>query len=627
MYATFSVIQGCLAVPAKAPFGPKECIMSTCQTRKTPWRPGGPHFGLLAAVVLAILAAAIPSIAWGEVWRFGIVADTQWNVPNDGQSPNSIPAGIIQQIHREFIRQNVRFVIAVGDLVDKANQDSVDARALYVQDLYNAGIGFYPLRGNHDAAWGGPNGSGPEFQRIYPQGQNGRNNATPAFSAGLGVDTGIAPQPKTRSDTFVVGGNFSSPDVVCNGVSKAGLTYSFDYHDARCILLDQWEDSSSKSASTIEKQLDWIDARLADPNRPAHAFVFGHKNLLGARNKNNLFGNNIGKDDPGDGNGVPFAQLSEEQQTAMQAKQDTANKFIASLQKRGVHVYISGHDHLHYNSIVASPNGKSRVRQLIGQSASSKFHIPVPPVSSNETAISQDVDNVGFYVVEVAGPQTTFHYYAAPVVLKHVKVDDHLLAKTPDFTGKWQELERFGYSLNGREFLVPQGQSYTVVQDDTAQAVAHGETGYLGTTAAILAGVNGNAARTSHDRPLTRAVNTGWAPAAGTASDVFTLWGLHNCGDTRPDTYVLAMTFRGDGVSDEQLAAGQLVLAAKDKAGRWVNAVEAIPNVTKKFVFGPYDARYQLGDYGVDQATHTAWAVLNTEGEFAVVAPASVPAE
>ena len=33
------------------------------------------------------------------------------------------------------------------------------------------------------------------------------------------------------------------------------------------------------------------------------------------------------------------------------------------------------------------------------------------------------------------------------------------ISKTPDLTGQWKKLETFGYSLNGRGFLIPQGQS------------------------------------------------------------------------------------------------------------------------------------------------------------------------
>ena len=47
--------------------------------------------------------------------------------------------------------------------------------------------------------------------------------------------------------------------------------------------------------------------------------------------------------------------------------------------------------------------------------------------------------------------------------------------------------DTFGYSLNGIEKIVDQGAGYTLT-DTTAKAIANGEPGYKGTTAAILGG-------------------------------------------------------------------------------------------------------------------------------------------
>ena len=50
----------------------------------------------------------------------------------------------------------MKLVVAVGDLADNTSGVAADAvknedvRATFAQDLYNAKIGFYPLRGNHD---------------------------------------------------------------------------------------------------------------------------------------------------------------------------------------------------------------------------------------------------------------------------------------------------------------------------------------------------------------------------------------------------------------------------------------------------------------------------------------------
>jgi hypothetical protein len=38
----------------------------------------------------------------------------------------------------------------------------------------------------------------------------------------------------------------------------------------------------------------------------------------------------------------------------------------------------------------------------------------------------------------------------------------------------------------------------------------------------------------------------------------------------------------------------------------------------KKFVLGPWKSDYGLGTYGIDLKTHTAWAVINYNADFAV---------
>jgi hypothetical protein len=38
----------------------------------------------------------------------------------------------------------------------------------------------------------------------------------------------------------------------------------------------------------------------------------------------------------------------------------------------------------------------------------------------------------------------------------------------------------------------------------------------------------------------------------------------------------------------------------------------------KKYVAGPWKKGYELGTYGLDAKTNTAWAVINYNGAFAV---------
>src|SRR5208337_1806726 len=173
---------------------------------------------------------------------------------------------------------------------------------------------------------------------------------------------------------------------------------------------------------------------------------------------------------------------------------------------------ISGHDHMHQRSLIASPDGLSVGHELISASDSSKFYTPTALSDPNwfgqktgdtnrETSLAQDLYRVGFYIFTIHGPLVTAHYYA----------DDHGgwlsgasypsgpsgagTQVTPTFN--FVERETFGYSLNGQEFLVPQGSPYTVVRD-----------GFDWTIAQILGGTNMSTAQDYTLRPLTKNVNT-----------------------------------------------------------------------------------------------------------------------
>jgi len=584
-------------------------------------------FVLTAGRVLAITVCLGALSSSAAPWKFGVISDTQWTgSPDDGKSPGTVPCGIIVQCDQAFIAQGVKFVIAVGDTVDTGSQRDMDTRALFAQDLYNAGIGFYPCRGNHESGW---TGSAAEEGRIYPQILNGgTNNLTPAdvLASGYGIDTKIT-NAAPAGVPFVIGGNFSYPTNV-NGTNVnsyfGGLSYSFDYNNVRFVLIDQFENANpGGNLSSAPIQQPWINQELADPARPQHAFVFDHKNLLGGNHKDNIMGANINNSDPGDGVGVNFSSLSPANQAALTAKEQAEDAFISSLATNKVHFYISGHDHHHYDSIVKSPLSGYSVHQIISASDSSKFYIPQLPVSTNDTPISQDLEKLGYYIYTVDGPRVTVDYYGVDITTDPSFVasssSEVIITNTPTLTGRWQKILSYGYSLNGQEFIIPEGASYASIADNTATAVAHGETGYLGTTMQIHAGVNGSSATNNYGKAWSKAVDTGWSPAAGTASDILTLQGLTAPNSNVTDTYALAMSYNSAGLTAAQLASGLFCLVAKDASGNWVNAVDANTGGTKIFVHGPWNAGYGLGAYGVDETSGTAWAVVNHASDFAVI--------
>ncbi|MEI6561865.1 MAG: metallophosphoesterase [Verrucomicrobiota bacterium] len=376
--------------------------------------------------ILAILGSVTSVFA--DPWSFGVIADSQWSGPDDGKNPNTVAADIIKQVNAEFIAKGVKLVVAVGDTVDKASKASTDTRALYAQDLYNAGIAFYPLRGNHDAAWVD---SGEEFARVYPQIGTGMNNSTPEDIVAAEIipagDMQANPPAQKKGQPFILGSNFSAP--ATNALYKS-VSYSFDYDNVRFVLLDQFDNSGNTKNSTIAEQVDWISSRLADSKRPKNALVFGHKNLLGGGHKDNLFGDHKGND-PGD---------------ADPAQQPAQNAFFAALAQNHVHYYISGHDHHHSFSAITSPDGQGGLCQIICASDSNKFYEPKPPYSANQKPLALDLHKIGYYIFTVDGPRVTMEYYGVDVSDQLDKASGTFKA-TPQLTGHWKKLCTSGYNL------------------------------------------------------------------------------------------------------------------------------------------------------------------------------------
>ena len=501
-----------------------------------------------------------------RAWSFGVMADTQWGVDN-GKNPNSVAVDFINQINARFIAKGVKFVIQVGDLTSNGTRRALDTRATYAQALYNAGIGFYPLRGNHEPSAK----AAAEFQRIFPQTGDGRHNLTPP-DAMITTRDDAATRPVAKTgEAFTVGRDFSSPSP-----RLAGLSYSFSYRDTRFVLIDQFFSADGQRNPTAH-QLSWIDDVLGARPAGGQAFVFGHKGLIQPQHRDGLFGADPAED---------------------AASQD---RFITSLVRHGVHLYVSGHDHIHNRSLFSTSDGKTaRIGVLTCASDSSKFYRPERPSNDDEydvpafghrreTPIVQERERVGFYVFTVDDPRVTIDYFSAE--------------PAPQLS--FSKRETFGYALGGKEFVIPQGASYSIVQDRRG-----------GVQARILAGENRGSQRDGAHRPLAKTVHTGWTEPDASLSPVLSLWmTTSRLGSDQTDTYVLAMTYPALAGDDSSSVA----LGMRDESGGWVNAVAVNHTGQTRAVDGPWQPGYSVGTYGVDPTTHTAWAVIDHDGEFAVV--------
>jgi Calcineurin-like phosphoesterase len=297
--------------------------------------------GVLAALAVIVatipgaVAKPLPVVPIDQAWSFGVMDDTQWTTTDPASANrNAVAISIINQINPQFVKAGVKFVVQVGDLTENGNDADIAARAAAAQPLYDAGIGFFPMRGNHET-YGTANSFGiPAFQANFPQ------------TRGLSQTFGAT--------------SFSSPTSVSPDLN--GTSYSFDYgatgSSARFVIVDPWVTPSRNVAPgngynygySIADQQAWISSRLDQQTRgTTQAFVFSHQPLIAENHQDSPFV------------GQTYAN------PAMQ------NAFLASLQASGVKYYISGHDHINQRSIITSPDGASKVQEIIGASDSRRL--------------------------------------------------------------------------------------------------------------------------------------------------------------------------------------------------------------------------------------------------------------
>jgi len=371
-------------------------------------------------------------------------------------------------------------------------------------------------------------------------------------------------------------------------VDAGTSNYSVTYKGTKIVLLDILTADSATNATTgLSQATTWMGNQLSAADH-TQAFVFDHKNLLGQNHKDNAFG------------------------SSNDANPTQQNAFFSTLASNNVKYVISGHDHMDYRSQVTSPDGASKVQEIITASDSYKYYDPAAPFSSRDQSISQQLGKTGYYLYTVDGPRVTGKYYAT------TPLANGDVAANP----VWTLTDKFGYSLNGTSKQVAQGASYKM-NHSIAAGTSYGETGYVGTTMNILNGTNGSNLKTADGRALTKDLEIGWAAkASGPAkaqSDILTIWGMSDLGNVdKTDTFALSLSFAASGISADALS--NYYIASKDANGNWINSVDLNNGGTKNFFLGAYSDAYGLGSFGIDTATNTAWAVVNqTGGDFVVI--------
>jgi hypothetical protein len=169
-------------------------------------------------LIVPLLVACMVAPVLGQSWKFVVVGDTR----SDGAN-NGVNTAIVSELANAIVSEGARFVLVPGDLANSGGvSGAFTTWKTAMQPVYGAGIGVYPIRGNHDL----------ESSGYW----------TSAFGAGI-------------------------PD---NGpTGEINYTYSFSYNNAFIVGLDEYVNAHRVNQT-------WLNQQFAANTKP-HVFVFGHE--------------------------------------------------------------------------------------------------------------------------------------------------------------------------------------------------------------------------------------------------------------------------------------------------------------------------------------------------------------
>lgn len=185
---------------------------------------------LIFTVIFVIILTAHAAHAAEHSWRFIVTGDSRSNGEHNG-----VNVPILTEIANEIVKRDVDFVLLSGDLVvGSPEQEKIQSQLTTWMDVmkpvYDAGIGVYPIRGNHDTGGTKMSADSTAWNNIFT-------------------------------------GPFALPD---NGPqNEKNLTYSFTHKNSLIIGLEQY----GHETHTINQ--DWFEKQLAENKKP-HIFVYGH---------------------------------------------------------------------------------------------------------------------------------------------------------------------------------------------------------------------------------------------------------------------------------------------------------------------------------------------------------------
>ncbi|MHC4116481.1 MAG: metallophosphoesterase family protein [Planctomycetota bacterium] len=307
------------------------------------------HVCLLVAALCTACVAQSP-------WRFIGVCDSRGR--DDG-----IEKAVLRELVAEIRNKNVDFVLFPGDLVSGHSvggpaqfESQLRAWVEVMKPVYDAGVGVYVCRGNHEIAdaWG----------------SYGSSN--------------LDPNDNFTTRWLEVFGNDLYPEQMLPDNGPTGeryMTYSVRHKNALVVLLDQYAGLEHRAVHKVNQQ--WLDEQLA-VNSAEHIFVAGHE--------------------------PAFRALHTDCLDNYVTERDT---FWASIRNAGGRTYFCGHDHFYDHARIDDGDGNpdNDIHQFISGAGGAPPYSWSPPYSGNNSGYEVEQwhhdEGYGYTLVEIDGSNVT----------------------------------------------------------------------------------------------------------------------------------------------------------------------------------------------------------------------------
>jgi hypothetical protein len=314
-------------------------------------RPAKLILAVLALGILPVMSLAQSSeLPTEKPWKFIVTCDSRGYT-------NGINQTIFNELVNEILSQDVDFLLFPGDLVTgyaSIGPSGFEAQlrewVQITEPVYNAGIGVYVSRGNHEVMdiWG---------YSIRPDIDPYDNHATRWLNV-FGND--LYPEQKL-------------PD---NGpAAEKYMTYAVTHKNAFIVSLDQYAGINHEEVHMVNQK--WLDAQLAANMKP-HIFITGHE--------------------------PAFRALHSDCLDNRPAERDA---FWESLRNAGGRTYFTGHDHFYDHARIDDGDGDpdNDIHQFIIATAGAPTYSWSGPYAGNNSYYTVEqlyhAENYGYVLVEV----------------------------------------------------------------------------------------------------------------------------------------------------------------------------------------------------------------------------------